>query len=167
MAETIEQKPLPSAGYGSLVFIVGWAGAIAAGLAIVALAIILGIISLGGLGGITFWTGTTLVTAFLTAFVLMINLGSKVVVTYLVGNWLLQKMTKQTETNRFVALLLGVGDLCLLAGNPGLRRVDRNDSDPSGTGRSLVLHPITQEDGCTGYGSLTLSSSKKNSSSPE
>jgi hypothetical protein len=118
MADTVEQKPLPSAGYGSLVFIVGWAGAFAAGLAIVALAIILGIISLGGLGGITFWTGTTLLTAFLTAFVLMINLGSKVVIAYLVGNWLLQKMTKQTETNRFVALLLGVVIYVLLRAIP-------------------------------------------------
>ncbi len=108
LVDTIKSKPVPSAGYGFVTYFLGWVAIGIGIMVVIALAIILGLISLGGLGGITFWSGTVLMLAFITGFVFMIGIGSQVVVSYLVGLWVLDKVFHVAEPNKFVALLIGV-----------------------------------------------------------
>jgi hypothetical protein len=105
---TMRNRPLPSAGYGLLVYILGWVGVGLAVMVIIAVTIILAIVSLGGISGFVFWTGASAVVVFLTFFGMMISLGSKVLVSYLVGDWILKQLTKNPEINPFLSLLLGV-----------------------------------------------------------
>lgn len=114
----IMQKPLPSAGYGSLVFIVAWAVFGVAAIVIILAAFLLGLVSLGGLGGITFWTGTTVWLAAFTGFIFMITLGCKVLLAYLIGDWVLSSIFKQSQTNRYLVLLLGTVIFVILQAIP-------------------------------------------------
>lgn len=118
LTDIIRGKTLPSVGYGALVYLVGWTGSFVAFLVLIAVAVLLGIITLGGLGAITFWSGTTVLIAFITVFVLMISFGSQVLVASLVGNWVVQKITHQQDANRFIALLVGVIIYVLLRAIP-------------------------------------------------
>jgi hypothetical protein len=108
ITETIRNRPLPSAGYGLLTYILGWVGVGIAAMVIIAVTIILAVVSLGGLSGFVFWSGASAVVVFLTFFGMMIALGSKVLVSYLIGDWILKQLTKNTEINPFLSLLLGV-----------------------------------------------------------
>ncbi len=120
ITETMRTRPLPSAGYGILTYILGWVGVGIAGMVIIAVTVILAFISLGGLSGFVFWTGTSAVVVFLTFFGMMISLGSKVLVSYLVGNWILKKLTNKTEVNPYLSLLVGVVIYTILRAVPVL-----------------------------------------------
>lgn len=114
----IMQKPLPAAGYGSLVFIVAWAAFGVAALLIVVAALLLGLISLGGLGSITFWVGASAWLASFTGFMFMITLGCKVIMAYLIGDWVMRIIFKKDQTNRYLVLLLGAVIFILLQAIP-------------------------------------------------
>ncbi len=118
ITETIRTRPLPSAGYGILVYILGWVGAGISVLVIITVTIILAFISLGGLAGFAFWSGTSALVVFLTFFGMMISLGSKVLVSYLVGHWIMRQFTKNTNVNPYLSLLLGVIVYTLLRAIP-------------------------------------------------
>ena len=120
LVDTIKARPVPSAGYGFASYFLGLA-AIGVGIAVViAISILLGLISLGGLSGITFWSGTTVMVAFTTGFFFMVGLGSQIVLSFLVGEWILTGLFKVVNPNRFVSLLLGVVLFVLVRGIPVL-----------------------------------------------
>ena len=80
-------------------------------LGLVLVTIIFSLLTLGSLTGEMIALSTLTFTGFITAFSMLAGLFTKVVIGYLVGRWLLEKMTKLEYTNfwhHFAALALGV-----------------------------------------------------------
>lgn len=103
-------ETLPASGWGLVTVIVGYVGAaIAAGL-VLALGIFFGVLTLGGLGRAIFGIGFSSIGLIMAVFVLMVTYGSKLVLAFWSGRWLLGKMAPQTLESKawFWPLLLGV-----------------------------------------------------------
>jgi hypothetical protein len=105
--ETIRSKPLPSIGYGIVVYLVGGAALAVAVLVIIAVALLIGLISFGGLGSITFWSGSAVWLSALTAFTFLCMFAGKVVLVTSAGKWIIQKLNNGKAVNSFLALFLG------------------------------------------------------------
>jgi hypothetical protein len=101
-------KPLQASGYGLITVVVGFVGAFLAGLAILLVGIIFSLVTLGGLSSAWFGIGFSGLAVVFTAFVLLINYGSKLVVSYLVGRWLVSKIAPQSAGSKVWPLLVGV-----------------------------------------------------------
>lgn len=108
VSDTATRKVLPSLGYGFLTYLIGWFGTFFGFLVVICAAIILAVISFGGLFGIVFWTGTTTLLAAFTLFMGMILWGTKIIAAYVIGRIILEQLFKQTNANAFLCLLIGV-----------------------------------------------------------
>lgn len=107
LKDRIRQQPLPTAGSGVLVYIVGWVVFAVALLLVAVLSFLIGKLSLGGLGGITFFAGSAVWSVIFMVFIFMISIGGKVLVAYLAGEWIFLSIFKQPDANRFLVLLAG------------------------------------------------------------
>lgn len=116
--QTLKAKPWQSAGVGILTYILSWVAVGLAVLVVIAITVLLAFITLGGLSGVFFWSGTSIILVYLTIFGMMVALGSKVVVSYLVGNWILSLFIKDQPVNPYAALLIGVVIYTLLRAIP-------------------------------------------------
>lgn len=101
-------EPLPSAGWGFISIIVGYVGAFMIALSIVALAIFLGVITLGGLARSVLGAGFSTLGLFFTIFSLFVSYGSKLIIAYLAGRMVLEKVSPQNAGHKAWPLLLGV-----------------------------------------------------------
>jgi hypothetical protein len=101
-------KPLPATGWGVVVLIVVYAGAFLAGLLILAVGLILAVVTLGGLSKTVFVGGYSTLALIMTAFSLLVSYGSKLVVAFLSGEWIMQKLAPTSTYLRIWALLIGV-----------------------------------------------------------
>ena len=99
---------MPSMGYGVLAYIAGWAGTFFGILVVICAAIILGLLSFGGLAGITFWAGTSTLLMAFTIFMGLVLWGTKVIAVYLLGRVVLEQLFKVSNANKFLCLLTGV-----------------------------------------------------------
>jgi cytoskeletal protein CcmA (bactofilin family) len=106
--DKLKSEPLPSAGWGFITMIVGYAGAVLLALSIIALALFLGAITLGGLARTVFGLGFTSLGFAFTIFSLCVSYGSKLIVAYLVGRLVMQKFAPQSAEKKFWSLLVGV-----------------------------------------------------------
>lgn len=100
--------PLLSLGLGLLVLVVGYIAAFALAALIVILGLLISFVSVGGLAGPVFGIGLALWGLLFTVFQLLVSWGSKLVVAYLVGRWLLGRISRDSKPSAVVALLLGV-----------------------------------------------------------
>lgn len=107
-ADMANAKPLPSAGVGILTLLGGYAGAILAGLLLLAIGVILSPITLGGLSNAIFGIGFSALALLVAIFTLLVGYGSKLVVSFWVGKQLLEKTAPQTRNLHIWALVLGV-----------------------------------------------------------
>jgi len=107
-ANQAENKPLPSAGYGFLTVIAGYAVAVAVGLAILIFGILIAAVSLGGLSRTFFGIGFSGLTLVVTIFTLLVSYGSKIVVSYLIGVLLMKRIAPQASHTAIWAMLIGV-----------------------------------------------------------
>jgi len=103
-----ENKPLPSAGYGFVTVIAGYAAAFAIGLAILLFGILIALLSLGGLSRTFFGIGFSSLAVVVTIFSLLVSYGSKIVVSYLIGNLLMKKVAPQSSHQAVWSMLIGV-----------------------------------------------------------
>ena len=111
-------EPLPSTGWGLLTVVVGYIGAaIVAGL-ILALGIFFGVLTLGGLGSTIFGVGFSSLGLVMAIFVLLISYGSKLVISFWGGKWLLGKIAPQAAESKAWALVIGVVIYVLLRAIP-------------------------------------------------
>lgn len=108
ISDTFGRKIMPSLGYGVLAYLAGWVGTFFGFLVVICAAIILALLSFGGLGGITFWAGTSTLLVVFTVFMGLILWGTKVIAVYLVGRLVLEQLFKVSNANRFLCLLVGV-----------------------------------------------------------
>ena len=108
VVDRVRSAPLPAAGWGLVAVIVGYAGAGLLALLIITLAILLGVITLGGLGGSVFGLGFSGLGVAFTTFTLLVSYGSKILVSYLAGKLILQKLAPQAAENKYLPLVVGV-----------------------------------------------------------
>jgi cytoskeletal protein CcmA (bactofilin family) len=107
-ANQVENKPLPSAGYGFVTILAGYAAAFAVGLAILVFGILIALLSLGGLSRTFFGIGFSALAVIVTVFTLLVSYGSKVVVSYLIGDLLMKKISPQASHHSIWAMVIGV-----------------------------------------------------------
>ncbi len=125
VVEHVRAEPLPATAWGFVVMIVGYLAAfLAAGLLMV-LIFGLGRLTLAGLAWGAMWSGTAALSAFFIFFTLLIIYGSKLVVAYPVGRWIMQRFQGEaamepTGWNQAWPLLVGVLLYVVLAGIPYL-----------------------------------------------
>lgn len=106
--EHARTKPLASTAWGLVMLIAGYAIAVVAIVALVAIGIVIGTTTLGGLATAFFGVGLSVFTIYLTVFTALALWGAKVIVACLTGNLLLHALAKQSAVNRFLAFLVGL-----------------------------------------------------------
>lgn len=109
--ETVElarNKPLPAAGIGILTVIVGYLGSFLAFLVILSLGLFLSVITLGGLTTAVFGVGFTGLGLVFSVFVVLVSDISKVLVAFLAGRWIVEKLSPQYHGSPFLPLFVGV-----------------------------------------------------------
>jgi len=114
----VENKPLPSAGYGFVTVLAGYAAAFAVGLAILLFGILIALLSLGGLSRTFFGIGFSSLAVVVAIFSLLVSYGSKVVVSYLIGNLLMKKVAAQASHQAVWSMLIGVAIYTLVRSIP-------------------------------------------------
>jgi hypothetical protein len=117
-SENVRARPLPAVGLGLVAYIVGFAGAGLLAVLIFASGIWLLIISLGKLA-LVFW-GVGYASLFLAffIFVLFVSFVSKVIVAYLAGRLILNRLAPSAVQYRIISLLLGLFIYVLLRSIP-------------------------------------------------
>jgi cytoskeletal protein CcmA (bactofilin family) len=116
----LRAQPLPAAGYGLLATIGGYIAAFLAGVVILLVSFIVTLFTLGALKTATFGLGFALLTLAFTVFILLVFFGSRLVVAYLVGEWLMNKLAPNSPASQqpFWGLALGVFIFALLHAIP-------------------------------------------------
>jgi cytoskeletal protein CcmA (bactofilin family) len=108
LADTVEDRPLPSLGWGfvSLVAFIG--AAIALPVATILLAIGFGIITLGSLAGPLVAVGFVGEAAMIVAFIVLASFIVQVAMAFLGGRWLLRRVWPEGSGRRVIPLLVGL-----------------------------------------------------------
>jgi cytoskeletal protein CcmA (bactofilin family) len=115
--DMIVSKPWPSIGYGFVTIIVGYAGGFLALFVIILLSIIVGFLTIGGLGGVTAALGLSSLATIATVFNLAVSHISKVIVAYLAGKWIFSKLAP-SQTNAIWPLVIGITIYAILRAIP-------------------------------------------------
>jgi cytoskeletal protein CcmA (bactofilin family) len=118
VVDKAQARALPAAGWGLIVVIVGYLGAVVLALLIFAMGILFGVLTLGGLMGTVLGVGFSGLGLAFTVFTLLVSYGSKLVVAYLFGRLLLQTLAKQYADRKFLTLVVGVVVYALVAWIP-------------------------------------------------
>lgn len=121
--KTVEQartRTLPAAGVGFLSILAGYTGAFLAVIVLLAIIIFLSIITLGGLSGALFGIGFASLGVVIAAFTLMVSYGSKLVIAFLVGQWVMSKLAPTAGGQRVWGLVIGVALYAILRAVPVL-----------------------------------------------
>lgn len=106
--DAAKQAPAASAGYGLLTVIVGYIGAAVVGVLILGVGLLLTAVTLGGLSGIVFGMGFSGLTLLVMLFSLLVVYGSKLVVGYLVGDWIMGCIAPNASGHNVWAMLIGI-----------------------------------------------------------
>ena len=125
VVEQVQSTPWPATAWGFAVLILGYLAAFLAMLLLMALIFGLGRLTLAGLAWAAFWCGTAGLSACFAFFTLLVAYGSKVVVAYPIGRWLLQRFQGDAAVapvgwQRSWPLLVGVLLYVLVVGIPYL-----------------------------------------------
>jgi hypothetical protein len=102
------ERSLPSAGYGFITLLVGFAGAFVILVAIIILAIIFGAISLGGLVSTILSLGLSSLGFVFATFMFLVIYGSALIVSYLIGDRIMEQVAAQASHRSLWAMLVGV-----------------------------------------------------------
>ncbi|MDR3577724.1 MAG: polymer-forming cytoskeletal protein [Anaerolineaceae bacterium] len=106
--EMARTKVGESAGYGALTLLVGYIGAFIVFIVILVVSILLGLLSLGGLGWAFFGVTSSGLGLAVTIFSLLVSYGSKLIVAYLAGTWMVKSVFPQATHVRVWGMLVGV-----------------------------------------------------------
>jgi len=133
-ADAVRLQPLLSLGWGLVVWLLGYIGAAVIAFLIVLAAILLGIVTLGGLAFAVLGVGFSALGMAFTVFWLSVAYLSKIVVAYLVGRWIVLGLTRREEPRTEVVTPPGEEP----GTEPTPRRVERTRSVAQ-DGWSLVV----------------------------
>ncbi|NLF49936.1 MAG: polymer-forming cytoskeletal protein [Leptolinea sp.] len=106
-AEMVKAKPWASTGYGFVVILVGYAAATLALMVIVIAGIIIGFITIGGLGGVTVGLGLSSLATATSIFSLCVFYVSKIIVSFVFGKWIFSKLAPENTSNIW-PLVIGI-----------------------------------------------------------
>jgi len=106
--QILQHKPAKSFGYGLLAFFGGFALLFFSLIIIASFTAFLALITFGTLGFYFFLIGFSVFFLTLALYLLLTFIGSKIVVAYFVGNWLLKAMSKTPTQGRIMPLMLGL-----------------------------------------------------------
>lgn len=115
MAEFIQTKPLGSLGRGILMFVGYILATFSLLLAVVMLAIIFGILTLGSLAGASVLVGTVLFGILTVGYYVFVSYLAPLVVSYLGGHLLLGRVQATWAQNRFLQFIVGLILLSLIS----------------------------------------------------
>ena len=108
VASTLVQKPAESLGYGFIVVIIGYVGAFFMAGAIFLVCLLISLVSLGGLSNTAFGLGFSSFALVFCVFQFLVSYGSKLVVAWLLGTFLIKAVSPQTGHNMWALALFGV-----------------------------------------------------------
>ena len=138
-AEFIQQRPLPSLGWGLLafagvIFVLGLLVALA-----ITIAVLFGALTLGNLAWLSIVLGGSAFFALLVAFGLVIGYLAYLVVGYLSGRWILGRLNPALNEKPYWPMLLGILILVILTAIPILGGLVRLVVVLAGLGAVAVL----------------------------
>ena len=120
LVSAAQQKPIQSAGMGLLWLVVAFFAFPIAAIALVLLALFFGLLTLVDVVGILLGVGFSAWFMALVAFVFILLWVGKMIVAYIIGRWLLEKMHSPVADGRFWPLALGAILLAVLDAIPFL-----------------------------------------------
>lgn len=108
LADTVEQRPLPSLGWGLLA--AGAAFALVVGILIIsiALAVLFGYLTLGGLSALAVVVGLLVNSALVVSLIVFAAYVAEIVVALMAGHWLLGRVQPSWAERPLAALALGL-----------------------------------------------------------
>jgi hypothetical protein len=107
-AAALRERPLPSAGWGLLALIGVPLAVLLVGAGALILALLLNLVTLGALAGVVAAAGVWLAGALVLALVVGVGYLAHVVVSYVLGRWMLGRINSPAADSRLWPLLLGV-----------------------------------------------------------
>ncbi len=117
-ADKLAVEPWPSLGWGFLSFISYWVLASIAVAAVLLIGIFLGVFTLGGLCASVIVGGLASLASITVVFLLVAAYFSKVIVSYWVGQFILNKTNPQMANNKYAIFFVGLAILVILAAIP-------------------------------------------------
>jgi cytoskeletal protein CcmA (bactofilin family) len=117
-ATFLRSKPLPSLGMGAASLVVGYGGAILVGILLLALSFLLSLMTLESLSRIVSSVGFSSLGVLVVFLWLLVSFGSKLVVSYLIGDLLIEKLAPSANNRKVWVLLSGVLLYTLIASLP-------------------------------------------------
>jgi len=108
VAESARAKPLPSLEWGLVAILVASVGAIVVGLAILALALLLALVTLGGLAGPVLGIGMSALGLASGLCSLLVTYGSKLAVAYWLGMLIVKRLLPANAGDKRLELALGL-----------------------------------------------------------
>lgn len=106
--EAVKAKPGPAAGAGALVYLGGHVGAFVAFFLILIAGLLFSVLTLGGISSTIFGLGFSALALAFAAFRLLVVYGSKLVIAYLAGEWVLGKVAPQARNKAVWSMVIGV-----------------------------------------------------------
>ena len=119
-AAALQAKPLPSLGWGIVAMIAFFLALLALFAVVAVLAVMLGVITLGDLVGPTIFGGLLAGGGLIYAFYLAVGYISKILVSFLVGRWILSHLKPEWALKPALPLILGVVIFAVLVAIPYL-----------------------------------------------
>ncbi len=107
-ADQAARKPAPSTGWGIVVVLLGYIAAGVAALVVLLLGILFGVFTLGGLSRSIFGVGFGAVALATAVFSVLVGYASKLVVAFLVGRLIMDRLAPQAKGSRWWAMLIGI-----------------------------------------------------------
>ncbi|MCE1253834.1 MAG: polymer-forming cytoskeletal protein [Anaerolineae bacterium] len=107
-SEFAQNKPGQSTGLGFLVILAGYFAAFLTVIVLILVAIVLSLITLGGLSATIFGVGFSGLSFIMAVFTLLITYGSKLVVAYLIGGLIIKKLAPQASRPEIWGLVIGI-----------------------------------------------------------
>lgn len=106
--EKVRKHTLPATGWGFVVVTVGYIGSLIVAGVILMAGIFFAIITLGGLCGTVLGIGFSTLSLIMTIFTLLVVYGSKIIVAYLIGSLIIDKLSASDNMKKALALLIGL-----------------------------------------------------------
>jgi cytoskeletal protein CcmA (bactofilin family) len=120
LANTVQDRPLPSLGWGIVALVVFFVAVVAIVLVTIILAVILGIVTLGDLVPLILGLGALVDAALIVGFLIFVSYIAEVVVSYLIGRWLLERIRPGLGSGRVLPLVTGLVLFVILTAIPVL-----------------------------------------------
>jgi cytoskeletal protein CcmA (bactofilin family) len=118
LASTIESRPLPSLGRGLLAWLLAIAASIGILLGTVLLAVLFGVATLGPLASLTVVLGVLAEAVLAVGLIAFAGFVAQVVVSFLTGHWIVERLQPAWAAQPWVALLVGAIIFAAIAAIP-------------------------------------------------